>query len=97
MCASSPYLRAGFDSLVETVRKRGASARLFEELYTAKHPSGAFSKRFADLLDKLKIIDKRLTFHSLRHGAKQALANAGVPLDRIEILLGWSGANRGVS
>src|SRR3984893_9534582 len=90
-------LRAGFNELVEKTRKRGADARLFEELYTAKHPSGAFSKRFADLLDKLNIIDKRLVFHSWRHGAKQALENAGVPLDRIEALGGWSGANRGAS
>jgi hypothetical protein len=39
----------------------------------------------------------RLLESSVWACAKQALANAGVPLDRIEALGGWSGANRGAS
>jgi integrase len=34
--------------------------------------------------------DKKLIFHSWRHGFKQALADAGTPADRIDAICGWS-------
>jgi integrase len=90
-------IRLGFDEFVTARRRRGLKAQLFEELFAAQDPAGAFSKQFAFRLDHLGIRNSRWTFHSLRHGFKSALANASVPADRIDAICGWSGSNRGTA
>ena len=89
-------LRAGFNEFVEKARKHGADARLFEELYAAKHPSGSFSKRFAHLLDRIGITDKRFTFHGWRHSLKAQLENVGVAGERLDAIFGWAGHDKGM-
>jgi integrase len=89
-------LKLGFDAFIESVREHGPEAKLFPELWTAQDPAGAFSKWFARYLDDIGIRDKKLVFHSWRHGLRSALSDAGVPADRIDAICGWSGSGRGM-
>jgi integrase len=79
----------GFLKFVETVRRRGADARLFEELFAAANPGDAYGKCFAKYLRRIGVRGKQL--HCARHSAKQLMENAGVAGEIISAIFGWAG------
>lgn len=53
--------------------------------------SDLFQKRFSYLLKStLKIDERGVSFHSFRHGFRDALREAGVPIDATRALGGWA-------
>jgi integrase len=79
----------GFAKFVQT-RRLQKRARLFHEVkYGADgQPSTVFSKWFAGFLDKAKLGDPALVFHSFRHTAEDAFRDALQPQYVIDQIIG---------
>ena len=85
-------VRLGLLDLVEETKKAGGR-RLFPELPGKDQDqlSDLFQKRFSYwLAANLKIKQRGLSFHSLRHNFRDALRENGVPIDSTRALGGWS-------
>ena len=84
--------RLGFLEFVDKGRRAGAGTRLFPDLAVAKtgYASDNFSKWFARFLDHVGIDHPRKNFHSLRHCFRDALRAGNVPLERAQLLGGWT-------
>lgn len=85
-------VRLGLLELVEKTKKEGGRG-LFPELPGKNQDelSDLFQKRFSYWLTaKLKIKQRGLSFHSLRHNFRDALRENGVPIDSTRALGGWS-------
>ncbi|WEJ09304.1 site-specific integrase [Sinorhizobium prairiense] len=85
-------VKLGLLQRVARIRKDGAS-RLFPDLPgdTQDELSDLFQKRFAYWQKKvLGISEKGVSFHSFRHGFRDALREAGVPIDATRALGGWA-------
>jgi integrase len=82
-------LAAGAEAYVEELRAKGIE-RLFPDLEPDRYGTrtAAFSKRFGRLLDSLGLDDRRLVFHSLRHGFKTACRAADLMHDVHDYLTG---------
>ena len=83
--------RLGFLDHVGATRQRG-EARLFPELRPAAsgYVSDIMSKRFSRWLRGLGITDRAVSFHSFRHSFRDALREAGVPVEMARALGGWA-------
>ena len=79
--------------LEEFVRQRSAGAsKLFPGLHLSAggHRSERFSRWFNEgFLPKVITKTEQLTFHSFRHGFRDALANVGTPIEAVDALGGW--------
>ncbi|MBX5149581.1 tyrosine-type recombinase/integrase [Rhizobium lentis] len=85
-------IKLGLLQRVSKIREAGGS-RLFPELpgETQDEISDLFQKRFAYWQKKtLGIAEKGVSFHSFRHGFRDALREAGVPIDATRALGGWA-------
>lgn len=85
-------VKLGLLKHVETVREAGGS-RLFMDLPGKDQAQIAdlFQKRFSYLQrTTLKIEAPGVSFHSFRHGFRDALREAGVPIDATRALGGWA-------
>jgi len=85
-------VKLGFLKRVATVRDEGGS-RLFPDLEgaTQGEVSSHFQKNFAYWQKKgLGITERGVSFHSFRHGFRDALREAGVPIDATRALGGWA-------
>ena len=81
-------IELGFLDLVNTQRNTG-KIRLFDELVKSRDGYGArVSKWFARYCDRCGVIDKKKTFHSLRHTFLNELKQRGVPLEIRESIAG---------
>ncbi len=87
---SAELKRLGFMKFVETKKKAGG--RLFSDLEGTdqKHCVDLFQKRFSYLLRTKIKVAKGVSFHSFRHGFRDALRNAGSPIDVTRALGGWA-------
>ncbi|OAP47426.1 hypothetical protein ATC00_22475 [Sinorhizobium americanum] len=77
---------------VATLREQGVT-RLFPDLRggTQDELSDLFQKRFSYWLKTVLAINERgVSFHSFRHGFRDALREAGVPIDATRALGGWA-------
>ncbi|MQW16682.1 site-specific integrase [Sinorhizobium meliloti] len=77
---------------VATLREQGVK-RLFPDLRgkTQHELSDLFQKRFSYWLKRVLLINERgVSFHSFRHGFRDALREAGVPIDATRALGGWA-------
>jgi len=54
-----------------------------------------FSKRFAKYQNELGLKRPEVVFHSFRHNFRDALREAGVPLEVSRFLCGWSNGSSG--
>lgn len=81
---TQPLRDLGFIDYVERVRSLGARHlfpnRDWSRPTLVKDRSKNQSRKFADYLDKLGIVDPTLVFHSFRHTLVSAMQDAGVPL-----------------
>lgn len=85
-------IRMGILQRVAKLREDGVS-RLFADLEgdTQKERSTIFQKNFAYFQKKvLKITERGVSFHCFRHGFRDALREAGVPIDATRALGGWA-------
>lgn len=85
-------IRLGLLQHVATMREMGEK-RLFPDLPGDNQDelSDLFQKRFAYLQkSKLGINEPGVSFHSFRHGFRDALREAGVPIDATRALGGWA-------
>jgi len=85
-------VRLGLLQHVAKMKERKVS-RLFPDLQgeTQAELSDLFQKRFSYLLKStLKIDERGVSFHSFRHGFRDALREAGVPIDATRALGGWA-------
>jgi integrase len=86
-------LKMGFAEFVEQRRQDAKSPRLFPELRSAPK-SGSygdiFSKWFTRFLVSTLGEKPRATFHSFRHGWRDALREADVSEERVNKLGGWA-------
>lgn len=85
-------VRLGFLKHVEAVREAGGG-RLFADLPGKDQAQVAdlFQKRFSYWQrNTLKIEASGVSFHSFRHGFRDALREAGVPIDATRALGGWA-------
>ncbi|MFC3208338.1 DUF6538 domain-containing protein [Aquamicrobium soli] len=85
-------VRLGILQRVAMVRERSGS-RLFPDLPGDNQAelSDLFQKRFAYWQKKVLGIDQPgVSFHSFRHGFRDALREAGVPIDATRALGGWA-------
>jgi len=86
-------LKMGFAEFVECRRNDKESPRLFPELRSAPKSgsySDPFSKWFTRFLEKTLGEKPRATFHSFRHGWRDALREADVSEERVNKLGGWA-------
>ncbi|WP_162707373.1 site-specific integrase [Phyllobacterium sophorae] len=86
--------RLGFSEFVDAARTKGG--RLFPELpgEDQRHTVDLFQKRFSYFLRENVGMLSGLSFHSFRHGFRDAMTSAGLPTDAIKALGGWGrGAN----
>lgn len=90
--AHPEVVRLGFLDYVRDIRSRGET-RLFPELrpdnrgYLSDH----VQKWFARFLVKAGAKAPRTSFHSFRHCWRDALREAGVSQERVDLLGGWAG------
>ncbi|MBS3652468.1 site-specific integrase [Pseudaminobacter sp. 19-2017] len=85
-------IRLGLLQRVAKSREDGVS-RLFPDIEgeTQKDRSTIFQKRFSYLQKTvLKITERGVSFHCFRHGFRDALREAGVPIDATRALGGWA-------
>ncbi|MFC3643912.1 site-specific integrase [Aquibium oceanicum] len=85
-------IRLGLLQRVANVRGEGGS-RLFHDLPGSSQAelSDLFQKRFAYWQKKvLGINEPGVSFHSFRHGFRDALREAGVPIDATRAMGGWA-------
>lgn len=85
--------KMGFAEYLEQRRSDTNSPRLFPELRVAAKTgsySDVFSKWFTNFLVHSLGTKPEATFHSLRHGWRSALRNAGVSDERAKMLGGWA-------
>lgn len=82
--------KLGFMEFVEGRKKTGG--RLFSDLEgdNQSHCVDLFQKRFSYVLRKKIEVRKGVSFHSFRHGFRDALRNAGSPIDVTRALGGWA-------
>ena len=80
------------DLFKERKRWNREGRRVFSEVTLGSdgQASTQFSKFFARAMDRVGLIDPKLTFHSFRHGAEDAFRNAGVPQFTIDCIMGHS-------
>lgn len=90
-------IKLGFLEFVNLMQKQSPAKnkRIFMDL--TPNSRGEFSaqpsKWFGKLLDSLGLKDKGLVFHSFRHTVRTILRNNNCPIDRVQRLCGWEGAN----
>lgn len=78
--------------LVEFASAKGsADGRLFPQLELGPHGNFTheFSKWWGRFLDEIGLREPALTFHSFRHGFRDAARRAGISLEIIDALGGW--------
>ena len=82
--------KLGFMEFV--AQRRTAGGRLFPDLEgdNQTHCVDLFQKRFSYLLRQKIGVRKGVSFHSFRHGFRDALRNAGSPIDVTRALGGWA-------
>lgn len=88
----SELVRLGLLQRVAKLREEGVS-RLFPDIEgaTQKERSTQFQKNFAYWQKKvLKITERGVSFHCFRHGFRDALREAGIPIDATRALGGWA-------
>jgi integrase len=84
-------LDLGLLSYVETLRRAGHT-RLFPDLSPEGRdgPGQAASKQFGRYLDRIKLTDKQLVFHSFRHGVVSRLRRMDIPRELRKLVVGHS-------
>jgi integrase len=81
----------GFLEYVAQQRQKKAT-RLFPDLEPGpRHDYGSVSKKLNRAIDAAEIADRKVVVHSLRHSFTDAAKEAGVPKDRLDMIMGWSG------
>ncbi|MRG56763.1 tyrosine-type recombinase/integrase [Phyllobacterium sp. SYP-B3895] len=85
--------RLGFLEFATQGKIRGG--RLFPDLpgRDQRHGVDLFQKRFSYFLRENVKLTPGLSFHSFRHGFRDAMTNAGLPTDAIKALGGWGRSN----
>ena len=90
-------VKLGFLNFVRLMQKQshGKNNRIFTDLVpnTRGELSAQPSKWFGKLLDSIGLKEKGLVFHSFRHTVRTILRNNNCPIDRVQRLCGWEGAN----
>ncbi|WP_439813839.1 DUF6538 domain-containing protein [Zavarzinia sp. CC-PAN008] len=83
--------RLGFLQRVATVSEAGGG-RLFPDLWgkTQAQCADYFQKRFTEFLASAGLKQPRLSFHSFRHTFRDAMREAGIPIDQVRALGGWA-------
>jgi integrase len=85
-------IELGLLTYAETLQQAG-HARLFPDLATDNRdgPGQPASKQFGRYLDRLKLTDRRLVFHSFRHGAVEHLRrHKDLPRELRQLVVGHS-------
>ena len=91
----SQLVKLGFKKYVERVKERGEERLWPEYSVPAKGAYGkVYSQEFARMRQRCGV--DGVDFHGIRHTVRDALREAGVPVDRAEALGGWS-ASAGTS
>lgn len=84
-------VKLGFlDFVAKRAKQDKANVRVFKEIKFGadRQASTVYSKVFARLMDKVGLTDKRLVFHSWRHGVEDALRDAEVQPYIIDAIVG---------
>jgi integrase len=81
----------GFLGFVESRKKDGLNARIFQELFSARRPGDAYGKTFTRFLLRIGAKTPETALHSFRHNMTQALDNVQTDGKLIERLQGWLG------
>jgi len=80
----------GFVEHVAEQRRRGA-ARIFDDLEPGPRGDyGATSKRLNRAIRAAGIADRKIVVHALRHAFTDAAKEAGIPLERLRQVMGWT-------
>jgi integrase len=91
-------IELGFmDFVVKRTKQDKPSARLFSEIRFGNdgQASTEYSKIFGRLMNKVGLTDAKLVFHSWRHGAEDALRDAGCQPYVIDRIIGHSDTTMG--
>jgi integrase len=81
----------GFPEFVAQQRKRGVTP-IFDDLKPGPRCDyGAASKKLNRAIRAAGIAHRKVAFHSLRHTFTDAAREAGIPLERLQQIMGWSG------
>ena len=92
-------LRIAFLEFVAKMKKIAPRRKVNKRIFFTLKPntrgeySAQPSKWFLKLLVELKIKQKGLCFHSWRHTVRTILRNNNCPIDRVQLIQGWEGAN----
>ena len=83
----------GFLDFVKQRQKSGGAERLFRRIVSKGEVGNYYSQWLGRYLDRVGLTDPRLVAHSLRHGFKDALRNAGVPDGEQRFIMGHSSSD----